>query len=489
MKPDGYERAVAVAGSRHPPARRPRSRPIYRDYEREKRKRGLVDFDDLITGCADVLERDTEFAAAQRWRFRHLFVDEFQDASAAQFRLLRAPGSATAATCAWSATPTRRSTASPAPTRRTSPASAAGSRPSASPTSGSCGSAATTGRPPRSSRPRARCSAPPGRRRPAVHAAASRRAPPRRSTSTTPPRTKPVASRGRCGTPRARSCAWSRMAVLYRVNAQSALFEEALARAGVPFRVRGGGRFLDRPEVKVALDDLRKTAARGTGAPLRRAPHRLRHRRRGPGRGTPRARRRARCGSATSTSRPTAAAAASTASSSSCRRRCAATTPARRRATRSSCSRSTGRRASSSTPCSSPGSSVGWSRSRTPRPREAMDEEQRLLYVALSRAERVLHLSWARERTVGWPHRAAQRGAAGSPASRTADHPGPTPPPAPGDARRSIADARDTVAPRQRRQHARQGAGRRRRGRRTALRGAGRLAPAPVPRRRARPPT
>ncbi len=38
------------------------------------------------------------------------------------------------------------------------------------------------------------------------------------------------------------------------------------------------------------------------------------------------------------------------------------------------------------------------SHAKTP---EAMDEEQRLLYVALSRAERVLHLSWARERTVG----------------------------------------------------------------------------------------
>ena len=37
-----------------------------------------------------MLERDAEFAAAQRWRFRHLFVDEFQDASPAQFRLLRA---------------------------------------------------------------------------------------------------------------------------------------------------------------------------------------------------------------------------------------------------------------------------------------------------------------------------------------------------------------------------------------------------------------
>ena len=32
---------------------------------------------------------------------------------------------------------------------------------------------------------------------------------------------------------------------------------------------------------------------------------------------------------------------------------------------------------------------------------EALDEEQRLLYVALSRAERVLALSWARQRTIG----------------------------------------------------------------------------------------
>jgi DNA helicase-2/ATP-dependent DNA helicase PcrA len=54
---------------------------------------------------------------------------------------------------------------------------------------------------------------------------------------------------------------WSRIAVLYRVNAQSAQFEEALARARVPFRVRGGGRFLERPEVQLALDELR-TAAR-----------------------------------------------------------------------------------------------------------------------------------------------------------------------------------------------------------------------------------
>ena len=89
VKPEGYERAVAAAGRTTP---RPPSEvaSVFRAYEIEKRKRGLVDFDDLIIGCADVLDREPEFAAAQRWRFRHLFVDEFQDASAAQFRLLRA---------------------------------------------------------------------------------------------------------------------------------------------------------------------------------------------------------------------------------------------------------------------------------------------------------------------------------------------------------------------------------------------------------------
>ena len=89
VRPDGYERAVTLA-ARTPPRPAAEVADVYREYERQKRRRGLVDFDDLISGCADVLERDADFAAAQRWRFRHLFVDEFQDASPAQFRLLRA---------------------------------------------------------------------------------------------------------------------------------------------------------------------------------------------------------------------------------------------------------------------------------------------------------------------------------------------------------------------------------------------------------------
>jgi DNA helicase-2/ATP-dependent DNA helicase PcrA len=56
--------------------------------------------------------------------------------------------------------------------------------------------------------------------------------------------------------------------VLYRTNAQSALFEEALRREGVPFRVRGGGRFLDRPEVQVALETLRERTREQPGVPF-----------------------------------------------------------------------------------------------------------------------------------------------------------------------------------------------------------------------------
>src|SRR6478672_8231431 len=43
----------------------------YRRYEADKRKRGLVDFDDLLSQCADAIATDPSFAAAQRWRFRH----------------------------------------------------------------------------------------------------------------------------------------------------------------------------------------------------------------------------------------------------------------------------------------------------------------------------------------------------------------------------------------------------------------------------------
>ena len=47
------------------------------------------------------------------------------------------------------------------------------------------------------------------------------------------------------------------MAVLYRVNAQSEVYEAALAAAGIPYLVRGGARFFDRPEVRQGIMRLR----------------------------------------------------------------------------------------------------------------------------------------------------------------------------------------------------------------------------------------
>ena len=63
---------------------------VYARYDHEKRRRGLVDFDDLLLRLADAIETDPEFAGAQRWRWRHVYVDEFQDLNPLQHRLLTA---------------------------------------------------------------------------------------------------------------------------------------------------------------------------------------------------------------------------------------------------------------------------------------------------------------------------------------------------------------------------------------------------------------
>ena len=63
----------------------------------------------------------------------------------------------------------------------------------------------------------------------------------------------------------ARGTPASEIAVLVRINAQFERFERALDAAGVPYVVRGGERFYDRPEVRQALVLLRG-AARAAGA-------------------------------------------------------------------------------------------------------------------------------------------------------------------------------------------------------------------------------
>ncbi|WP_197495406.1 ATP-dependent DNA helicase UvrD2 [Mycobacterium kyorinense] len=78
------------------------------------------------------------------------------------------------------------------------------------------------------------------------------------------------------------------IAVLYRINAQSEVYEEALTEANIPYQVRGGEGFFSRQEIRQALLVIQRAAARGAdgsqpdvllpdgGDPLRPAPPRLR---------------------------------------------------------------------------------------------------------------------------------------------------------------------------------------------------------------------
>ena len=59
-------------------------------------------------------------------------------------------------------------------------------------------------------------------------------------------------------------------AILYRSNAQSRVLEEALIRAGMPYRIYGGQRFYDRLEIKNALAYLRLVMSRNDDTALER---------------------------------------------------------------------------------------------------------------------------------------------------------------------------------------------------------------------------
>ncbi|MBI9001626.1 ATP-dependent DNA helicase UvrD2 [Corynebacterium sp. CCM 9185] len=52
------------------------------------------------------------------------------------------------------------------------------------------------------------------------------------------------------------------IAVLYRINAQSAVFEQALSDAGIVYQVRGGEGFFNRTEIRKAITELVRAAQR-----------------------------------------------------------------------------------------------------------------------------------------------------------------------------------------------------------------------------------
>jgi len=61
----------------------------YGPYEERLRTLGSVDFDDLITRIAHVLEQDAAARAYWQAKFQYLMVDEYQDTNRAQFEMVR----------------------------------------------------------------------------------------------------------------------------------------------------------------------------------------------------------------------------------------------------------------------------------------------------------------------------------------------------------------------------------------------------------------
>jgi DNA helicase-2/ATP-dependent DNA helicase PcrA len=249
--PDGYAEAVRAARRR---TRAPADRiaDLYRTYEEDKRAARMVDFDDLLRLCGHLLENDAAFAAAQRWRFQHVFVDEFQDVNPLQLALLDAwRGSSTdlcvvgdphQAIYGWNG----------------ADAAFLEQFDERHPTSEVIvleGNYRST--------PQVLSSAAEVLRRAGVEERRIRAArgdgTPVRLERHTDERAEAAAVARALRDRRAPRVPWSAQAVLVRTHAQIETISEALRAAGIPYRVRGSDTLLDRPAARAALDLLRRS--------------------------------------------------------------------------------------------------------------------------------------------------------------------------------------------------------------------------------------
>ncbi len=261
ISPDGYAAAADAAGRRTPRGAGEVSR-LYAGYEAEKRRRHLIDFDDVLSRCAEAISRDEEFAAGQRWRFRHLFVDEFQDATPLQLRLLRAwlggskeltvvgdpaqaiygfTGADAGPLITFEQTFPGSKAIALAHNYRSTPAVVALAEVALGPAAGG------SRRGPEAVRP---------------HGA------PPTITAYDDDDAEASAVVAACEQTHAYGVPWHRMAVLFRTNAQSSRFETAFTRRGVPFRIGEGQRFASRPPVAALLEQLRDSERKLPGRPL-----------------------------------------------------------------------------------------------------------------------------------------------------------------------------------------------------------------------------
>ncbi|MCW2666189.1 MAG: UvrD/REP helicase, partial [Frankiales bacterium] len=257
VAPEDYAATAAKAG-RQPPFDAPVVAQVYAAFRDLKQAQGLADFDDLLLLTAGVLEEHRDVAEEFRSRYRSFVVDEYQDVTPLQQRLLDAwlggrndvcvVGDAAQTIYSFTgATPDyllRFRARYPEATEvrlvrdyRSTPQVVG------------LANAVLAKAPKNHARLELIAQRPPG--------------PDPTFTEHADETEEAEAVAKRCLVLLAGGTAASEIAVLYRINAQSAAYETALSEAGVPYVLRGGERFFDRPEVREAVLLLRGAAAGG----------------------------------------------------------------------------------------------------------------------------------------------------------------------------------------------------------------------------------
>jgi DNA helicase II / ATP-dependent DNA helicase PcrA len=258
--PDDYP-ARAKAAGREPPFEAAAVAAVYASYESAKQRDGALDFEDLLLVTAYAIEEHPAVAREVRGQYRHFVVDEYQDVNPLQQRLLDAWLGGRADVCVvGDPNQTIYSFTGADPdyllgfADRYADAAVVKLERDYRSTPQVVGLAnRLIGQAPRRK-------GLPGLR------LLGQRADAGEATFTEypdePAEAAAVAARCRAlvdgGLPAAE------IAVLFRINAQSQVYEAALADAGVPYVLKGGERFFERPEVREAVLLLRGAAAGGS---------------------------------------------------------------------------------------------------------------------------------------------------------------------------------------------------------------------------------
>jgi DNA helicase-2/ATP-dependent DNA helicase PcrA len=230
---------------------------VYAGYEAVKRDRGVIDFEDVLLLAAGMIEDDAAMAAAVRSQYRCLLVDEYQDVSPIQQRLLDLwLADSDDLTVVGDANQTIYSFAGATPTflldfhRRFTRAEVVRLQRSYRSTPQVVAAAN-----------RLLATAPGADPATRVELKAQRPAGPEPTWLVAEDEAAEVAAVVRQVRRLVDAGVDQReIAILYRINAQSAAFEEALTEAQLPYTVRGGERFFDRREVREAVALLRGAA-------------------------------------------------------------------------------------------------------------------------------------------------------------------------------------------------------------------------------------